>query len=201
MAAGRDLAPPTGGASFPYALQTLVDELTMRAGRRARTASRSRSSRSRRRRSRLRRADRARRDDLHAALRAAHVPRELRLRAGELPPVARRRRCWSALRELDRRTGASEIEAAARAALPPSSDTRFVHVVEALGDGRAVRVRAVTRPVERWGLGGGVVSTGAPAAAARAPAGARPDRRARGALPPERCVDPDDLFPELETRG
>jgi hypothetical protein len=24
---------------------------------------------------------------------------------------------------------------------------------------------------------------------------------ARGALPPERCVDPDDLFRELETRG
>jgi hypothetical protein len=24
---------------------------------------------------------------------------------------------------------------------------------------------------------------------------------ARGVLPPERCVDPDDLFPELEAKG
>ena len=30
IAAGRDLTPPRGAASFPYALQTLVDEVTMR---------------------------------------------------------------------------------------------------------------------------------------------------------------------------
>ena len=53
------------------------------------------------------------------------------------------------------------------------------------------------RPVERWGLGGGVVSTAAPAAAAVRLL-ARGAIDARGALPPERCVDPDDLFPELE---
>ena len=29
IAAGRDLSPPRGGTSFPYALQTLVDEVTM----------------------------------------------------------------------------------------------------------------------------------------------------------------------------
>ncbi len=29
MAAGRDLDPPAGGLSVPYALQTLVDELTI----------------------------------------------------------------------------------------------------------------------------------------------------------------------------
>src|SRR5437773_443975 len=29
-AAGRDLDPPPGGLSFPYALQTLIDEITMR---------------------------------------------------------------------------------------------------------------------------------------------------------------------------
>ena len=56
----------------------------------------------------------------------------------------------------------------------------------------------MTTPVEQWGLGGGVVSTGAPAAAAVRLL-ARGRIEARGALPPERCVDPDDLFPELET--
>src|SRR5919197_603154 len=30
VAAGRDLDPPRGGLSFPYALQTLIDEVTMR---------------------------------------------------------------------------------------------------------------------------------------------------------------------------
>ena len=55
-------------------------------------------------------------------------------------------------------------------------------------------------PAEAWGLGGGVVSTGAPAAAAvRLLARGRID--ARGAQPPERCIAPDDLFPELELRG
>ena len=61
-------------------------------------------------------------------------------------------------------------------------------------------MRAVTEPVPEWGLGGGVVSTGAPAAAAVRLL-ARGRIEARGALPPERCVQPDDLFPELERRG
>jgi hypothetical protein len=51
-----------------------------------------------------------------------------------------------------------------------------------------------------WGLGGGIVSTAAPAAAlvrliARGGIGAV------GVLAPERCVDPDELFGELERRG
>jgi hypothetical protein len=54
--------------------------------------------------------------------------------------------------------------------------------------------------VERWELGGGVVSTGAPAAACVRLL-ARGRIAATGALPPERCVDPDDLFPELEAHG
>ena len=58
-------------------------------------------------------------------------------------------------------------------------------------------MRAVTEPVAEWGLGGGVVSTGAPAAAAVRLL-ARGRIEARGALPPERCVQPEDLFPELE---
>ena len=58
----------------------------------------------------------------------------------------------------------------------------------------------MTRPMDDWGLGGGVVSTAAPAAAVRAVARARRVRRV-GVHPPERCVDPDDLFPELERRS
>jgi hypothetical protein len=76
-----------------------------------------------------------------------------------------------------------------------------VHIIEAAAeDGRTVRVTATTRPMEKWGLGGGVVSTAAPAAAAvRLLARGRID--AVGALPPERCVEPDDLFPEVEGRS
>jgi hypothetical protein len=92
------------------------------------------------------------------------------------------------------------IEAAAGEAVPPSPRTVSVHVVEACSGGSRTRVRAVTEPAEHWGLGGGVVSTGAPAAAAVRLL-ARGRIEARGALPPERCVDPDDLFAELESRG
>ena len=68
------------------------------------------------------------------------------------------------------------------------------------GRDRRATVSALTVPAADWGLGGGVVSTAAPAAAAvRLLARGRID--ARGALPPELCVQPDDLFVELERRG
>ncbi len=70
------------------------------------------------------------------------------------------------LREL-REASEDEIEEAARSALPPSPHTVSVHLIEAAAeDGRTVRVSATTHPMEDWGLGGGVVSTAAPAAAA-----------------------------------
>ncbi|MBA2421358.1 MAG: hypothetical protein H0V57_09570 [Thermoleophilaceae bacterium] len=47
---------------------------------------------------------------------------------------------------------------------------------------------------------GGIVSTAAPAATAVRLL-ARGRITATGALPPERCVDPEDLFPELERRN
>jgi lysine 6-dehydrogenase len=74
--------------------------------------------------------------------------------------------------------------------LPPDAPTVSVHIVECVRDGRTVTKRAVTQ--------GSVHSTAAPAAAA-----VRLMHRidARGVLPPERCVDPDDLFPELEEKG
>ena len=54
--------------------------------------------------------------------------------------------------------------------------------------------------MEDWGIGGGIVSTAAPAAAAVRLL-ARGDIDAVGAMPPERCVRPEDLFPELERRN
>jgi saccharopine dehydrogenase-like NADP-dependent oxidoreductase len=61
-----------------------------------------------------------------------------------------------------------------------------------------VTVRARTDP---WsGLGGSVVSTAAPAAAAVRLI-ARGSLDAIGALPPEQCIEPGELFAELETRN
>jgi saccharopine dehydrogenase-like NADP-dependent oxidoreductase len=93
-----------------------------------------------------------------------------------------------------------EVKRKAAEALPPSASTVSVHLVEASANGRAVRVRAVTEPMEEWGIGGGIVSTAAPAAAAVRLL-ARGAIEARGVMPPERCVDADVLFAELEPRG
>jgi hypothetical protein len=65
-------------------------------------------------------------------------------------------------------------------------------MVECVRGDQRVTMRAVTE--------GSVNSTAAPAAAAVRLL-ARGSISATGALPPERCVDPDDLFPELEQKG
>jgi saccharopine dehydrogenase (NAD+, L-lysine-forming) len=198
MAAGRDLSPPRGGTSFPYAVQTLVDEVTMRPvvveqGEQGEIEPLSDGGE-------VDFGDPIGRSrtifTLHSELRTFPLnfhcaQASFRL---SLPPAV--------LKELRRLASAPEkdVVAAARAALPPSSNTVSTHVVEAAADGRSVRVRAVTRPLERWGLGGGVVSTGAPAAAAVRLL-ARGAISATGVSAPELCVDPDDLFPELEAHG
>lgn len=119
--------------------------------------------------------------------------REGSFRLSLSPPLLER------LREL---VGASdeEIEAVARETRLPTPKTVSVHLIEASAGGRSARVRAVTRPHERWGLGGGIVSTAAPAAAAVRLL-ARGSIEARGALPPEGCIDPAEMFAELEERG
>jgi hypothetical protein len=96
--------------------------------------------------------------------------------------------------------GEDDVEAAAAAAAAPSSHTVSVHIVEAARGDESVSVAAVTTPIARWGLGGGVASTAAPAAAAVRLL-ARERIAARGALPPERCIGPEQLFAELEPRG
>ena len=49
-------------------------------------------------------------------------------------------------------------------------------------------------------MGGGIVSTASPAAAAVRLL-ARGQIEARGPFRPERCLDPDEMFAELEARG
>jgi lysine 6-dehydrogenase len=196
-AAGRDLDPPDG-FSVPYALQTLLDELTMRPVV-------------------LRGGSPEQIDPLsegglvdfgdpiggaetiytlHSELRtfgASFGCRDASFRLGLSPQLL------SVLREL---TTASDEDVQRRAAeaLPPSPNTVSVHVVDAAANGRAVRVRALTEPMAQWGLGGGIVSTATPAAAAVRML-ARGSITERGVLPPEGCVDPDVLFAELEPRG
>jgi saccharopine dehydrogenase-like NADP-dependent oxidoreductase len=93
-----------------------------------------------------------------------------------------------------------ELAKASREALPASPNTVSVHRVEAAADGRVVCVTSTTGPIEEWGIGGSIVSTATPAAAAVRLL-ARGRISARGAHPPERCVEPGDLFPELEERN
>jgi saccharopine dehydrogenase (NAD+, L-lysine-forming) len=198
IAAGRDLSPPRGAASFPYALQTLVDQDTMRPvvvedGVPVEIDPLSSGGE-------VDFGDPIGTGDtiytLHSELRTfaeSFGCEKASFRLSLSAPVLKTLRKLSSASE-------QEIDAAARAAVPPSSNTLSTHVVEALDDKRTVRVRAVTRPIERWGLGGGIVSTGAPAAAC-VRLMARGRVNATGAQPPERCVDPDDLFPELEAHG
>ena len=94
---------------------------------------------------------------------------------------------------------AEEVAQAAREAAAPSNQTVSVHLVRVHAvDGELIEARAITRP--HFGLGGSVVSTAAPAAAC-VRLFARGALTATGALPPERCIDPPLMFAELETRG
>jgi len=94
---------------------------------------------------------------------------------------------------------ADAVAAAARDAASPSSETVSVHMVRATSaSGRNATMRAVSVP--HFGLGGSIVSTAAPAAAAVRLL-ARGLLQRRGVHPPERCIDPAEMFAELETRG
>jgi lysine 6-dehydrogenase len=196
-AASRDLDPPPG-FSVPYALQTLLDELTMKpvvlrdghpeeieplgdggdvdfgepigTGRTIHT--------------------------IHSELRTfgdSFGCREASFRLCLSPELE------AELRALTR-ASAAEVRRRAAEAKSPSARTVSVHLIEASTAGREARVRAVTEPMEEWGLGGGIVSTAAPAAAAVRLL-ARGTIDARGALPPERSIDPRAMFTELEGRG
>jgi lysine 6-dehydrogenase len=199
-AAGRDRAPqvPGGVLSVPYALQTLVDELTLspiivRDGEPVEIEPLTAGGE-------VDYTDSIGTADtiytLHSELRTfpdSFGCRDASFRLSLAPALLERLRGLAGSSE-------REVEAAADRTAPPSPETVSVHRVDAAGDGETVSVFAFTGPMREWGLGGGVVSTAAPAAAAvRLLARGRIEMR--GVLPPERCVDPDDLFPELERRA
>jgi lysine 6-dehydrogenase len=196
-AGGRDLDPPPG-FSVPYALRTLIDELTLRPVV-------------------IRDGEAAEIDPLSdggavdfgepigeaEAIYTLHSEmltfpdsfgcREASFRLSLAPELLAR------LRELVD-APPEEIERAAAEAAPPSPATVAVHLVEASDGERSIRVRSVTRPFEALGFGGGVTSTAAPAAATVRLL-ARGQIAERGVHPPESCIDPDDMFGELEQRG
>jgi lysine 6-dehydrogenase len=94
---------------------------------------------------------------------------------------------------------AEEVAAAAAGAASPTAHTVSVHLVTVTAaDGQTIKARAVSEP--HFGVGGSVVSTAAPAAAAVRLL-ARGSLSATGALPPERCIDPEEMFAELQLRG
>jgi lysine 6-dehydrogenase len=198
LAAGRDLAPPEG-FSVPYALQTLVDEVTLapvalRGGEPTELEPLSDGGRVSFPEPI---GEAATIHTLHSEIRTfgdSFGCEEASFRLALHPELVDR------LRELAG-TSDEQVAEAARSAVPASAETVSVHVVEAEGrSGRVLRCCAITRPMADWGLGGGVVSTAAPAAAAVRML-ARGEISARGVMPPERCVEPERLFPEVARRS
>jgi lysine 6-dehydrogenase len=196
-AAGRDLDPPDG-PSYPYAPRTLVDELTeapmaLRGGEPV-ALEPIQDGGTRAFPNPIGPSDTI--YTLHSEVRTfgdSFGCSECSFRLSLAPAVLDRVKAL---------VGASEddIAAAAAAAVPSSAKTVSVHVIEATAPGATVTVTATTRPMDSWGIGGGIVSTATPAAAA-ARLIARDQITERGALPPERCVDPNLLFEELESRN
>lgn len=196
-AAGRDLAPPDG-ESFPYALQTLLDEVTMApvaiAGGEP---------------TELEPLANGGEIDFGEPIGRAAALYTLHSEMLTFPPsfgcseasfkLSVSAKVEARLRELAL-AEAAEVERVIAAAEPPSAETVSVHIVDAAVDGRSMRVRSVTPPHGDWGLGGGIVSTATPIAAAVRLL-AREQIEARGVHPPERCIDPDLMFGELEARG
>jgi saccharopine dehydrogenase-like NADP-dependent oxidoreductase len=198
VAAGRDLDHP-GGFSVPYALRTLIDELTMppvvlREGRPSELEPLSPGGTVR---IPWPIGDAETVHTLHSEM--LTFPDSFGCREGSFR-LSLHPELMDRLRRLATASD-DEVDRAAREAVPASGRTVAAHLVEAEGpSGRVVQVSAVTQPVVELGFGGGVMSTAAPAAAA-ARLIARGRITATGVLPPERCVEADDLFPELERRG
>jgi lysine 6-dehydrogenase len=196
-AAGRDMSPPAG-FSVPYALQTLIDELTLppvviRDGRPEEIEPLSDGGI-------VDFGDPIGPGDTIHTLHSEMLTFADSFGCGEGSfRLSLHAGLVERLRELAE-ASPQEIEAAARDAIPPSTDTVSVHLIEASAGARRIRVRAVTRPVEELGVGGGVASTAAPAAAAVRLL-ARGFITVRGVHPPERCIDPERMFEELRLRG
>lgn len=198
-AAGRDPAAPSDGRLRPpYAIQTLLDELTLepvvlREGRPEQIGPLSPGGTV----------------DYGDPIGAADTIYTLH---SELATFGSSFGCQSAsfrlslapallerLRELAADDSPEAVAAAARDAASPSNQTVSVHLVRTRAvDGELLEARAVTRP--HFGLGGSVVSTATPAAAC-VRLFARGALTATGAHPPENCIDASLMFAELEERG
>jgi lysine 6-dehydrogenase len=198
MASGRDpAAPDDGRLRPPYAIQTLVDELTLepiviRDGQPEPVEPLSDGGE-------VDFGDPIGRAEtiftLHSEL--ATFGESFGCRRGSF----RLSLAGPLLERLKALTGASaeEVAKASREAAPQSNQTVSVHLVNVhTQDGRTCTVRALTQP--HFGLGGSIVSTATPAAAAVRLL-ARGSITARGAHPPERCIDPEEMFEELSARG
>jgi saccharopine dehydrogenase (NAD+, L-lysine-forming) len=197
MAAGRDLDPPEG-PSFPYALRTLLDEVTMPPMALIDGTPRELQP--------LQEGPLAEFGDPIGEGRTIFTLHSEVLTFGDSFGASNVTFALSlspkVLESLNELRGASEerIAEVARSASPPSANTVSVHIVEVTGEDSVIRGRSVTHPNALWRLGGGIVSTATPVAAAvRLLARARISKR--GALPPESCIDPDEMFAELEARG
>jgi lysine 6-dehydrogenase len=196
-AGGRDLDPPDG-ISFPYALRTLLDEITMPPM--ALIDGRPEELRPLQSGPRVDFGEPIGEAETIFTLHSEVLTFGSSFGAGNVTfALSLAPAVLESLRGLE---GASEetIAETARSASPPSSNTVAVHLVEVSGAGGGVRARSVTQPHRAWGLGGGIVSTASPAAAAVRLL-ARGRITDRGAFPPELCIDPDEMFAELETRG
>jgi lysine 6-dehydrogenase len=197
LAAGRDLEPPDG-LSFPYAVRTLLDEITMPPmaliDGRARELEALQAGPT---------ADFGEPIGEGETIFTLHSEVLTFGDSFDCPNVTFALSLSPKVLEgLEKLRGASEerIADVARSASPPSARTVSVHIVEVAGGDTMIRARSITPPNEAWGLGGGIVSTATPAAAAVRLL-ARGAIGRRGALPPESCIDPDEMFGELEGRG
>ncbi len=198
FAAGRDPAAPADGRLRPpYAIQTLLDELTLQPVV-------------------LREGEPVEIDPLeHGGIVEYGEPigpaETIYTLHSELATFGESFGCRSAsfrlslapalLERLKELIGAppEEVAQAAREAASPSNETVSVHLVRVVAvGGDAVTARAVTRP--HFGLGGSVVSTATPAAAC-VRLFARGALTVTGVHPPERCIEPGLMFAELEARG
>jgi saccharopine dehydrogenase-like NADP-dependent oxidoreductase len=198
--AGYDEAPPAGLA-VPYALQTLLDELTeppvvvrdgapvplapLTAGGTVRFPEPI--------------GERATIHTLHSEV--ATLPASLGAAACDfrlaLAPAVE-----AALRDVVARgTPAHEV-----ATVPGSDRTWSAQHVAVRGrhhDGApaTITITALTAPHEGWGLGGGIVSTATVASATARLLAHGALGAVAGVLPAERVLTPELLFPELEARG
>jgi lysine 6-dehydrogenase len=216
-AAGRDPRPPAGPLVAPYALETILDELTMptpvwRDGREELLAPLTAAGP-------VEFGDPVGRAEtiytIHsevATFPASFGARDVAFQLSLNPAFLDRVRFLAELGLAGREPVAADgVSVAPRALLlalvrrlpkaSPSRETVGVHRVEAEGERGRAAVEAVTRAVDRLPFGGGLISTGAPPAIVAAMI-ARGELAGRtGVLPAELAVPFAPLFAALEDYG